>query len=269
MVIKAATGEIELNLPELWRRRELIYFLAWREVKVRYKQTALGAAWAILQPLLGTAVFTVFFGRLAQIPSDGLPYSVFCLTALVPWTFFANGISQCSNSLVGNAELLTKVYFPRLAIPIASVIAAGVDLLFSLGLLLLFVLSYRILPNWHILWLPYFIGLAFVTALGVGMWLAVLYLHYRDIRFVLPFLTQIWMLATPIAYPSSLLGEPWRSVYGLNPMVGVVEGFRWSLLSSSAPPVQTVFISSVVAVLVLVSGLVYFRKMEETFADIV
>jgi lipopolysaccharide transport system permease protein len=269
LVIEPAKGWVPLKLSELWAYRELLYFLCWREVKVRYKQTALGAAWAIIQPLFTMLVFSLFFGRLAKMPSDGIPYPLFSLTGLVPWTFFANGLSQSSNSLVTNSNLISKVYFPRLAIPLASILAGIVD--FGIAFLLLLVM----LPFYHVsippqvLFLPLFFLLAFVTALGTSLWLSALNVEFRDVRYTIPFLTQFWMFATPIAYPASLLKGPWRIVYGLNPMVGVVEGFRWALLGSTSKPGAIIAASSVAAVLVLVGGAFYFKRMEKTFADIV
>jgi lipopolysaccharide transport system permease protein len=267
--IQPSTGWGALNLGELWAHRELVYFLTWRDIKVRYKQTALGASWAILQPLLTMAVFALFFGRLAKVPSDGVPYPLFSFTALVPWMFFANGLTQASNSLVHNANLLTKVYFPRLAIPISTVMAGFVDFALSFVVLLGMVVYFGITPTMNVVWLPLFVLLALVTSLGVGLWAAAINVKFRDVRYTIPFLTQFWMFATPVAYPSSLLPEPWRTVYGINPMVGVVEGFRWSLLGVKTAPGPIIALSSLVAVGLLVSGAFYFRRMERTFADVV
>jgi lipopolysaccharide transport system permease protein len=258
-----------LNLRELWEHRELIYFLTWREIKVRYKQTAIGAAWALLQPLFTMLIFTVFFGRLAKMPSDGIPYSVFALTALTPWTFFANGLTTSSNSLVSNANLITKVYFPRLAIPLSAVFSGIVDFLLAFALLMTYVLYRGFWPTWKLLWLPAFFLLAVVTSLGVGLWLSALNVQYRDVRYTVPFLTQVWLFSTPIAYPSSMMHEPWRTVYGLNPMVGVVEGFRWAIVGSGHPPDAMFFASCFAAMAILVTGAFYFRSMERGFADIV
>jgi lipopolysaccharide transport system permease protein len=257
------------GLGELWRYRELIYFLVWRDVKVRYKQTALGAAWAVIQPLATMGVFSVFFGRLAGVPSDGAPYPLFALTALVPWTFFSQGLIQSSNSLVGSQNLLTKVYFPRLAIPLAAVLAGVVDFLVAFVLLLGTLAFYRVVPTARVLWLPLFLLLAFVTSLGVGLWLSAWSVRYRDVRYLVPFLAQLWLLATPVAYPASLLSEPWRTVYGLNPMAGVVEGFRWALLGTGTRPGLMVLVSAGVALALLLSGLLVFRHQERTFADLV
>ena len=266
--IEPSRGWVGLKLHELWEYRELLYFLIWRDVKVRYKQTVLGAAWAIIQPLFTMVVFSVFFGRLAGIPSDGIPYPLFSFTALVPWTFFANGLTQSSNSLVGSSHLITKVYFPRLIIPLSSVTSGIIDFGIAFLVLIGLTLYYGVRPGLPLLALPLLVLLALVTALGVGLWLSALNVEYRDVRYVVPFLTQFWMYATPIAYPSSLLPEPWRTVYGLNPMVGVVEGFRWALVGTN-PPGPMIYLSAVTSVIILIGGAFYFRRMERTFADIV
>jgi lipopolysaccharide transport system permease protein len=269
VLIKPSTAWVSLNLRSLWEYRELLYFLTWRDIKVRYKQTALGAVWAILQPFTTMVIFSVFFGRLVKVPSDGIPYPLFAFTALVPWTFFANGLTQSSNSLVASANLLKKVYFPRLAIPVATVLAGVVDFVLAFVVLLLLMAFYRVVPTINIVWTPLLLALAFVTSLGVGLWMAALNVKYRDVRYVVPFLVQIWLFTTPVAYPSSLLSEPWRTLYGLNPMVGVVEGFRWALLGAKTAPGPMVLVSAVAAVLILVSGAFYFRRMEKIFADVV
>jgi lipopolysaccharide transport system permease protein len=267
-VIEPSRGWVELKWRELWEYRELLYFLIWRDIKVRYKQTVLGAAWAIIQPFSTMVVFSIFFGRLAKIPSEGIPYPIFSYAALLPWTFFANGMNQASNSLVGSANLITKVYFPRLVVPLSSVLSGLLDFAIAFVVLLGMILFYGVRPTAAVIWLPSFLLLALATALGVGLWLSALNLQYRDIRYAVPFLTQFWLFATPIAYPSNLLSEPWRTLYGLNPMVGVVEGFRWALLGSK-PPGPMLGVSAVAAVLLLVSGAYYFRRMEKTFADVV
>jgi lipopolysaccharide transport system permease protein len=267
--IRPARGWVSLGLRELWEYRELLWFLVWRDVKVRYKQTVLGAGWAILQPVATMVVFSLFFGRLAKVPSDGLPYPIFSFAALVPWTFFAQGLAQSANSLVGSQNLITKVYFPRLAIPIATVLAGLVDFALAFLVLLGMMPFYGIVPGPQAAALPLLLLLALVTALGAGLWLSALNVQFRDVRYVVPFLTQLWLLATPIAYPSSLLGEPWRTVYGLNPMAGVVEGFRWALLGTGAPPGPMLAASALAALALLVSGAFYFRRMEKTFADVV
>ncbi len=267
--IEPSPGWVSLRLAELWEYRELLYFLTWRDIKVRYKQTVLGAAWAIIQPLFTMLVFSLFFGRLAKVPSDNIPYPIFCFAALVPWTFFANGLSQSSNSLVGSSNLITKVYFPKLAIPLATVIAGVIDFLLAFSVLLVMMLYYQVPVTWRILWTPLFLLLALIASLGVGLWLSALNVQFRDVKFVVPFITQFWMLATPIAYPSSLLSEPWRTVYGINPMAGVVEGFRWSLLNVDTAPRPMLIVSTIVALAGLVGGAFYFRRMEKTFADLV
>jgi len=269
IVVKPSKGWISLKLKELWEYRELLYFMAWRDIKVRYKQTVLGAAWAIIQPFFTMVIFSIFFGRLAKVPSDGLPYPIFAYTALVPWTFFANGLNQASNSLVGSANLIKKVYFPRLVVPISSVISGVVDFVLAFAVLLGMMLFYGFAPTVNILWLPLFILLIFVTALGVGFWLSALNVQFRDVRYTVPFLTQFWLFATPIAYPSSLLSEPWRTLYGINPMVGVVEGFRWALLGTDTAPGAIILVSSLVALALLVGGAFYFKRLERSFADVV
>ena len=268
-VIEPSRGWISLNLRDLWEYRELLYFLTWRDIKVRYKQTILGAAWAIIQPFFTMVVFSLFFGRLARMPSDDIPYPLFSYAALVPWTFFANGLSNSSSSLVGSANLLRKVYFPRLVIPISAVMAGGLDFVLAFVVLVGMMLFYGIVPTAAIAWLPLLLVLALVTALGVGLWLTAMNVQFRDVRYAVPFLVQAWMFATPIAYPSSLLDEPWRTLYGINPMAGVVEGFRWALLGTETAPGPIVLVSAVVAVGLLVSGAYYFRRMERTFADLV
>jgi homopolymeric O-antigen transport system permease protein len=267
--IAPSKGWVSLKLNELWEYRELLYFLIWRDIKVRYKQTALGAAWAIIQPFFTMVVFSLFFGRLAKMPSDSIPYPIFSFAALVPWTFFANGLTQSSNSLVGSANLITKVYFPRLTIPIASVLSGIVDFALAFVVLLGMMLYYGIMPTLNVLWLPLFLLLALIASLGVGLWLSALNVEYRDVRYVVPFITQFWLFVTPIAYPSSLLSEPWRTLYGVNPMVGVVEGFRWALLGTKTAPGLIIAVSSTAALVILLTGAFYFRRMEKTFADIV
>ncbi|RPH78552.1 MAG: ABC transporter permease [Nitrospiraceae bacterium] len=261
---------VSLNLGDLWAYRELLYFLVWRDIKVRYKQTALGASWAIIQPFFTMVVFSLFFGRLAKVPSDDLPYPIFSFAGLVPWTFFANGLTQSSNSLVESANLIRKIYFPRLAIPIAAVLSGVVDFVLAFLLLLVLMWWYGVVPTANILWLPLLLLLALVTALGVGLWISALNVQYRDFRYIITFVVQIWMFATPIAYPSSLLEEPWmRSLYGLNPMAGVVEGFRWALLGTATAPGPIVMVSALAALSILIGGAYYFRRLERHFADLV
>ena len=267
--IEPSNTWVSLKLGELWQYRELLYFLIWRDIKVRYKQTALGAAWAIIQPLFSMLIFSLFFGRLAKMPSDGIPYPLFSLAALVPWTFFANGLNQSSNSLVASANLLKKVYFPRLVIPIATVLAGVVDFALSFVVLLGLMAFYGIAPTINLLWMPLFLLLALVTSLAVGLWMSALNVKYRDVRYIVPFIIQVWMFSTPIVYPSSLLPASWRTIYGLNPMVGVVEGFRWALLGTNTVPGFMIAVSATAALLILVGGAFYFRHMEKSFADIV
>ena len=269
IVIRPSKGWVSLKLSELWEYRELLYFLTWRDIKVRYKQTVLGAAWAIIQPFFTMVVFSLFFGRLAQIPSDGIPYPIFSYAALVPWTFFANGLSQSADSLVGSANLIKKVYFPRLAIPIATVLSGVVDFVLAFIVLLLMMFFYGIVPTMNVIWLPLFLLLALMTSLGVGLWFSAMNVQFRDVRYTIPFLTQFWLFATPIAYSSTLLEQPWRTLYGLNPMVGVVESFRWALLGADTAPGPIIMVSAFAALALLVSGAYYFRRMEKTFADLV
>jgi lipopolysaccharide transport system permease protein len=266
--IEASRGWVNLKLTELWEYRELIYFLIWRDIKVRYKQTALGAAWAIIQPFFTMVVFSIFFGRLAKVPSDGVPYPIFSYAALVPWTFFSYALNSSSNSLVNN-NLITKVYFPRLALPISSALSGVVDFTIAFVVLLVMMLYYGMTPTVNVVWLPFFLLLALVTSLGVGLWLSALNVQFRDVRHTLPFIIQFWLFSTPIAYPSSLLSEPWRTVYGLNPLVGVVEGFRWALLRTQTRPGLMIIVSSLAALGILIGGIFYFKRMEKTFADIV
>jgi lipopolysaccharide transport system permease protein len=267
--IEPSKGWVDLKLRELWEYRELLHFLAWRDIKVRYKQTLLGGAWAILQPLTAMVVFSLVFGRLAKMPSDGIPYPIFSFTALVPWMFFASGLSHVSNSLVGSANLIKKVYFPRLVMPIAAVLAGLIDFLLAFVVLLAMMFYYDIMPTVNALWLPILLLLAMAAALAVGLWLAAMNVQFRDVRHIVPFLTQLWLFATPVVYSSSLLSEPWRTVYGLNPMAGVVEGFRWALLGTATTPGPMVIVSGLVVLGLLIGGAFYFRRMEKTFADTV
>lgn len=269
LVIRPQQGWSSLGLKELWEYRELLYFLTWRDIKVRYKQTALGALWAIIQPFFMMVVFSLFFGRLAGVPSDNIPYPVFIFCALLPWQLFAQALNESSNSLVANERLITKVYFPRLVIPIAAVLGGLVDFAIAFVVLLGMMAYYHIIPTLAVLLLPFFILLAVMTALGVGLWLSALNVQYRDVRYTLNFLTQFWMFMTPVAYPSSIVPEKWRALYGLNPMAGVVEGFRWALLGKTQAPGPLLAVSIVAVILILIGGLFYFRRMEETFADIV
>jgi lipopolysaccharide transport system permease protein len=267
--IEPPRGWVSLRLKELWHYRELLFFLAWRDVKVRYKQTGLGVAWAMLQPLLGMLVFTIFFGRLAKVPSDGIPYPLFSYSALLAWQLFAYSITESSNSVVGNERLITKVYFPRLVIPMASILAGLVDFGIAFILVIGMMFYYRVHPGWGILSLPVFIVFELATALGVGLWLSALNVQYRDVRYTVPFLVQFWMFASPVVYSSTLVPARWRPLYGLNPMAGVVEGFRWALLGKQPSPGAMFAVSSLVVAALLVSGLYYFRRMERNFADVV
>jgi lipopolysaccharide transport system permease protein len=269
IVIEPTRGWVSLRLHELWDYRELLYFLTWRDVKVRYKQTALGASWAILQPFLTMVVFSLFFGRLAKVPSDGVPYPIFAYAALIPWTFFAYGLQQSSNSIVASTNLITKVYCPRLLIPIASVLSGLVDFALASVVLIGMMVWYGIAPTKNVTFVPLFLLLALVTALAVGFWLSALNVRYRDVRYVVPFLTQFWLFATPIAYSSALLDQPWRTLYGLNPMVGVVEGFRWALIGTDTGPGLMAAVSALAALGLFLGGAFYFRRTERRFADLV
>jgi homopolymeric O-antigen transport system permease protein len=269
IVIRPSRGWASLKLSELWDYRDLLYFLTWRDIKVRYKQTALGAAWALIQPLGTMLVFSLFFGRLAKMPSDGIPYPLFAYAALVPWTFFANSVTMSSNSLVGNANLLTKVYFPRIVAPLSTTISGLLDLALAFAALLGMMALYGFHPTRNIVWLPLPLLLAVISALGVGLWFSATNVKFRDVRYALPFVIQVWLFATPIAYPSSLLSETGRLLYAVNPMVGVVDGFRWAMLGGPSAPTPYFLVSSVSALLLLVSGAFYFRRMETRFAEIV
>ena len=269
LVIEPSRGWISLGLSELWRYRELIYFFIWRDIKVRYKQTILGGAWAVIQPFFTMLIFSIFFGHLAKVPSESVPYPIFSFTALVPWTFFANGLSLSSTSLVSDSNLIKKVYFPRLALPISKVLSGILDFLLAFVMLVLLMLYYHIQPTPHVVWLPFFLLLALSTSLGVSMWFSAMHVQFRDVQYAIPFVVQAWLFATPIAYPSSLLSEPWRTIYGINPMVGVVEGFRWALLGTKTAPGPMVLVSSLASMVLLLSGAFYFRRFERTFADVI
>jgi len=268
-ILKPSTGWAALNLRDLWLYRELIFFMTWRDLKVRYKQTLLGASWAILKPFLTMVVFSIFFGNLAKVPSDGVPYPIFSYTALIPWTLFSKALQDASRSLVANSHMITKVYFPRMILPLSSVIAGVVDFFIAFIVLLGMMVFFHIIPTAKIWVLPFFLLLALITAVGVGLWLSALNVLFRDINYILPFLTQFWMYLTPIAYPSSMVPLKWRVIYALNPMVGVVDGFRWALLGTGQPPGVVAMVSSIVALLLLISGMFFFRRMERLFADMV
>jgi lipopolysaccharide transport system permease protein len=271
LLITPSRGWVALRLGEVWSYRELLYFLIWRDIKVRYKQTVLGASWAIIQPVLTMVVFTLFFGGLADLHPGAVPYPLFSFAALVPWTFFANGLTQSSNSLVGSANLIKKVYFPRLVVPIAAVLSGVVDFVLAFVVLLGLMAWFGYWPTANAIWLPAFLLLALITSLGAGLWLSALNVEFRDVRYVVPFLTQLWLFASPIIYSSATVPQPWRSIYGLNPMAGVIEGFRWALLGpgAGAPPDLMTGVSALAALVLLVSGAFYFRRMERNFADVV
>ncbi|MFA0749843.1 MAG: hypothetical protein SLRJCFUN_000246 [Candidatus Fervidibacter sp.] len=268
-IIRPRRSWWDIDLREIWAYRELLYFFVWRDIKVRYKQTVIGAAWAILQPFMTMVVFSLFFGKLAKIPSHGLPYPVFYYSALLPWMYFAGALQNATNTIVEHQRVITKVYFPRIILPLAAVLSGLVDFGIAFIILIGMMLFYGIMPTLAVLWLPFLMLLAVATAFGVGLWLSALNAIYRDVRYAVPFLIQFWMFASPVAYPSSLVPERWQWLYGLNPMAGVIEGFRWALTGQGQPP-QSLFAVSVLAVfLVLLGGLIYFRRMEGTIADLV
>jgi lipopolysaccharide transport system permease protein len=268
--IEPPSGWLELRLREVWMYRELLYFFVWRDLKVRYKQTAIGVSWVVLQPLLSMGAFTLFFGKLAKLPSDGLPYPVFYFAALAPWTYFSTALMKTTGIVVGSQNLITKVYFPRLILPISGVVSGLVDFAIAFAVLLVLVLQYGLRPGMQaIIWLPFLVLLALATALAVGLWLAALNALYRDVGHVLPFLVQFWMLASPVAYPSSMVPAKWRWLYGLNPMAGVIEGFRWALTGHGQPPGALLLASLCAVLLLLVGGAMFFQRMEGTVADLV
>ncbi len=269
IAIRPSRGWVPVRLGDLWAYRELLYFLVWRDVKVRYKQTALGALWAIIQPFFTMVVFSVVFGHFGKIPSDGIPYPVFSFCGLLPWQLFAHALTQSGNSLVASQNLITKVYFPRLVIPLAAVLGGVVDFAVAFVVLIVMMLYYGTLPTLAIVTLPLFLVFILATAFAVGLWLSALNVQFRDVRYVLPFLAQFWLFATPVAYPASLLPARWRGLLALNPMTGVVEGFRWALLGTARPPALIVAVSATIVVVLLAGGLFYFRRMERTFADLV
>lgn len=268
-VITPPTRWIDLDLSEVWQHAELLYFLIWRDVKVRYKQTALGVLWVVLQPLLGAIIFTVIFGKFAKMPSDGLPYPVFVYAGLVPWTFFATALTRSTASLVTDAELIAKIYFPRLILPLTAILSSLVD--FASGMLIVLAMAWwwGITPTVAMLAVPVFLLLSVLTALALALWLAPMNARYRDVGHTVPFLVQAWMFASPVVYPSSIVPEQWRTLYGLNPMAGVIEGFRWALLGNSAPQFGVMAVSAAVIVLLTVGGIAWFKRMELTFADVI
>jgi lipopolysaccharide transport system permease protein len=267
--IAPSTGSFAGTLREVWEFRELLFFLVWRDVKVLYKQTAIGAAWAVIQPVLTMLIFTLIFGRFAKIPSDGVPYPVFAYAALLPWMYFSKALNQSTLSLVTNSNLITKVYFPRVMLPMAAMLGGLVDFALSFAVLLGLILWYGISPNLSIILLPGFVFLMMFTALSVSLWLSAINVRYRDVGQAMPFLIQIWMLASPVASPSSLVPENWRLLYSINPMAGVIEGFRWAMLGKEAPDVLAIMISIAIVSTLLFTGLFFFKRMEETFADVV
>jgi lipopolysaccharide transport system permease protein len=270
IILRPQTGFKPIDLVDLWRYRELIYFMTWRDLKVRYKQTALGASWAILRPFLTMVVFSIFFGRLAKVPSDGIPYPIFAYTALLPWEMFATALNVASRSLVQNSNMITKIYFPRVILPLSSVLGGVVDFAVAFLVLIGMMIYYGFKPTGAVWSLPLFILLAVISSLGIGLWLSAMNVKYRDIGYVTPFLVQFWMYITPIAYPASLVPEKWKLIYALNPMTGVVEGFRWALLGSvSSAPGPMMIVSTSISLALLVSGMFYFRRMEREFADMV
>jgi len=267
--IQPARKWLSLDVGELWVYRELIYFLIWRDIKVRYKQTAIGAAWAILQPLLMMVIFTLVFQYIAKIQSDGVPYPVFAYTALLPWSFFSGALSRCSASVAQQANLVSKVYFPRLIAPLSATVSGIVDFAISFALLALMLAWYGIMPTWGVLALPVLLFLALMTALSVGLWLSALHVKYHDVGHLIPFLVQMWMYASPVAYPVSEIPEKWRLIYSLNPMVGVIEGFRWALLGTQRPDFRVMAVSISCVFALLFAGVIYFKRMERSFADVI
>ena len=265
--IEPPRGLFELRLREVWAYRELLYFFVWRDVKIRYKQTVIGVLWVVLQPVLTMLIFTLFFGRLAKLPSQGLPYPVFYFAALVPWTYFAYALQMTTNVVVDNQKLITKVYFPRLILPISSALSGLVDFAIGFVVLAIFTVAYGIRPSLAALWLPVLLILAVFTALGVGLWLSALNALYRDVRYVVPFLVQFWMFASPVVYPSSLVPEKWQWLYGLNPMTGVIDGFRWAITGQGQAPSLILLASSAVVALVVLGGLFFFNRMEGAVTD--
>jgi lipopolysaccharide transport system permease protein len=268
-IIRPEQAWWDINLKEIWQYRELLYFFVWRDIKVRYKQTVIGAAWAILQPFMTMVVFSLFFGKLAKMPSHGLPYPVFYYSALLPWMYFAGALQNATNTIIEHQRVITKVYFPRIILPLAAVLSGSVDFAIAFVILIGMMLFYGIVPTMVVLWLPLLLLLAVATAFGVGLWLSALNAIYRDVRYAVPFLIQFWMFASPVAYPSSLVPERWQWLYGLNPMAGVIEGFRWALTGQGQPPAPLFAVSVLAVFLVLLGGLIYFRRMEGTIADLV
>ncbi|MHC1740416.1 MAG: ABC transporter permease [Anaerolineaceae bacterium] len=270
VIIKPVKGLVPLNLKEVWHYRELIYFLTWRDLKVRYKQSVLGILWAILQPLFSMVVFSIFFGGLAKIPSDGLPYPIFSYAALVPWTFFAGALNVSARSMLTSGNMVSKIYFPRIIVPLASILANLVDFFIAFTILIFMMIGYHILPTINLLWLPLFLLLSIITALGVGLWFSALVVMYRDFGYLLGFIATFWQYISPVIYSSSLIPLKWLTLYSLNPMTGIIEGFRWALLGTQKVVSPLMFtISAAISIILFVSGLYYFRRMERVFADMI
>ncbi len=269
IVIRPSSGWVSLNLGDLWEYRELLYFLVWRDLKVRYKQTILGIAWVVLQPSFITLAFSIFFGRLARVPSDGIPYPLFAFCGLLPWQLFVHALTNSGNSLIASERLITKVYFPRLIIPLSAALSGLVDFACGFVVLIGLMIYYGVVPTVALWAVPGFVLMAMAAAVGVGFWLSALNVEYRDVRYIIPFITQFWFFMSPVAYPSSLVPEKWRLLYGINPMTGVVEGFRWALLGQTAVPGRWMVVSVLITLVLLIGGLYYFRRMEKTFADVV
>jgi len=269
VVLGPRKNPFDLDLKALWEYRELLYFFVWRDIKVHYKQTVIGAGWAILQPLTTMVIFTIIFGNFVNVPSDGLPYPVFAYTALLPWTLFAGALTRSTNSVVGGANLITKVYFPRLILPVSGVTSGIVDFAIAFIVLLGMMAWFGIVPTWRVFVLPLFILLSILTALAVGLWFSALNVRFRDVGHTIPFLVQIWMYASPVAYPVSIVPEKWRLLYSLNPMAGVIEGFRWALLGKESPDFTVMIGSAAIVVVLLIPGILFFRHTERTFADVV
>lgn len=268
-VVESQKSLRDLGLTDVYRYRELLYFLVWRDIKVRYKQTAIGFGWAVIQPVTTMVIFTIIFGNFAGIPSDDVPYPIFAYAALLPWTYFSTSLSRAGNSVVAESGIISKVYFPRLIAPISASLAPLVDFLLALTVAFGLMVWYGIVPSWHVVSLPIFIFIAMLTSLSVSLWLSSLNVWYRDVRHALPFFVQVWMYASPIIYPVSIIPEKWRFLYGLNPIVGVIDGFRWALLGTGSPDLNVMVASIIGMLLMLFGGLIYFSRTERSFADII
>src|SRR2546423_12638379 len=268
-VIEPSRGLADFNLREIWTYRDLLFFLAWRDINISYKQTILGAAWAVVQPVMVMILFTIFFGRMASVPSEGVPYPLFAFAALLPWQYFSTALGNAANSLVNNSNLLSKVYFPRLLIPLESLLPPGVDFMIAFIVLVAMMVFYGVAPTWHVLWLPVFMAVAVITSLGAGLWFAALNVKYRDVGYIVPVLVQFGLFVSPVAYSSRMVPARWRALYALNPIAGVIEGFRWALLGTDTAPGRSIAVSALAALILLVSGLFYFRHTVKTFADVI